>query len=172
MWFLALSGRRVCGQELARDAPSAVSLLAQHHEKPERHGAVVLDAGEEPVGVCKVVAGFEGQNSRSLTQLAVFVATRARACFQTARANGAMSTAQKEEACEERKRFHAFASLLLPIHVAQVEPEGELVQDQRGADPVDEPRDAEPAPPRHRLEAEQKQPEYPSNTSPMIPNAS
>src|ERR1041385_7777205 len=65
----------------------------------------------------------------------------------------------EQEAAEESDRVDALPALALPVDVAQVEPERELVEDQGRADAVGDGGHAEPVPGRPVLEPEQQEPD-------------
>src|SRR5581483_4521794 len=70
---------------------------------------------------------------------------------------------------EDRDRLDALASLPLPVDVAEIEPERELVEDERREDAVGERGQPEPEPPRLLLEREEEKPQVADEQHPDDP---
>ena len=64
----------------------------------------------------------------------------------------------EQEAGEDRERFEALASLVLPVDVLQPEPQRELVENECGARPVGDRRDPEAPAARLLVDAGEQQP--------------
>ena len=135
-------------EQLLHVPPLLVAELEAGEEAPGLGDVVVLDRGLEMLAGRDRLPQLPSQPAEEahLRGFHRYRSTRragagVRAGAATPQRERPDERAPEEDAAEDRERLDALPALALPVDVAQVEPQGELVEDQRRADSVGERRE-------------------------------